>query len=75
MTFDLVEMNFKNLVSFYCEELRKIEQGERATDILSQYVRGRLRDAGAPRARNDATSITHACDSATSELAILEKSY
>ena len=52
MSSDLVELNFENLVSFYCEELRRVEQGERAPDVLSQYVRGRLREAGVLLYRN-----------------------
>ena len=46
MTSDLDEQSFENLVRFYSEELRMIEQGERATNVLSPNVRGRLRDAG-----------------------------
>ena len=58
MTSDLVELNFENLVSFYCDELRRIEQGERAPDVLSQYVRGRLRDAGVLLYRNKEWSLS-----------------
>ena len=51
MTSDLDRLNFENLVRFYSEELRIIEQGERATNVINPHVRGRLRDAGILRAR------------------------
>ena len=52
MSSDLVELNFENLVSFYSEELRRIDGGERAPDVLSQYVRSRLREEGVLLYRN-----------------------
>ena len=52
MSSDLVELNFKNLVSFYAEELQRVNCGERAPDVFSKYVRGRLREEGVLIYRN-----------------------
>jgi hypothetical protein len=58
MTSDLNELSFENLVRFYSEELRMIEQGERATNVLTPRVRGRLRDVGILAYRNMEWLIT-----------------
>ncbi len=58
MTSDLNELSLENLVGFYSEELRKIDQGERATNVLGSNVRARLREAGILAYRNREWMIT-----------------
>jgi len=58
MTSDLAELSFENLVRFYSEELRKIEQGELATNLFASGVRGRLRELGILEYRNKAWVIS-----------------
>jgi len=58
MTADLNELSLENLVRFYSEELRSIERGERATNVLGSGVRGRLREVGILAYRNREWMIT-----------------
>ncbi len=58
MTSDLNELSLENLVRFYSEELRMIEQGEQTTNVLRSNVRGRLREAGILAYRNMEWMIT-----------------
>lgn len=44
MNFD--ERNFENLVQFYKEGLRRVVEGERATEVFTPNERGKLRDSG-----------------------------
>jgi len=58
MASDLVELNFKNLVRFYSEELRMIKQGERANNIFTMFVKRKLREKGILAYRNRIWVIT-----------------
>jgi hypothetical protein len=46
MSSNLAELSFENLVRFYSEELRMIEQGEEVANVLTPHVRKRLREEG-----------------------------
>ena len=44
MNLDLQDVNFRNLVSFYNAELRAIQSGKKAAEVLSERERQKLRD-------------------------------
>jgi hypothetical protein len=45
-SMNLDERNFENIVRFYMEGLRRVAQGERATEVFTPNERGKLRDSG-----------------------------
>ena len=46
MASDTIALSFENLVRFYSKELRMIEGGEGATNVITSRVRRRLREEG-----------------------------
>ena len=55
---DLKKKNLENLVSFYKEELKRVADGERATEVFTHQERGNLRAAGILRYSNMKWYIT-----------------
>jgi hypothetical protein len=55
---DLDERNFRNLVRFYREGLRRVAGGDRATEVFMPYERGKLREFGILRYKNRTWTIT-----------------
>jgi hypothetical protein len=51
-SLNLDERNFENLVRFYKEGLRRVAQGESATEVFTPNERGKLRDPGILRYKN-----------------------
>jgi hypothetical protein len=46
MSADLQDVNFRNLVSFYNAELRAIQSGKKAAEVLSTRERQKLKEMG-----------------------------